>query len=99
MPAACRTTDTVSIHECGVIPTADSASEDVFIESLGAHRKTDKNTSHPAVPPAAGCVPHVTTLSAGSPNVFVNSKALARVGDAYGCGITLTAGASTVSAN
>jgi uncharacterized Zn-binding protein involved in type VI secretion len=44
-------------------------------------------------------VPHVTTLSAGSPNVFVNSKALARVGDAYGCGITLTAGASTVSAN
>ena len=99
MPKACRTTDPVSVHECGVVPAADSASGDVFIESLAAHRVTDTNTSHPAVPPAAGCTPHVTTLSAGSPNVFVNSKALARVGDAYGCGITLTAGASTVSAN
>jgi uncharacterized Zn-binding protein involved in type VI secretion len=31
--------------------------------------------------------------------VFVNSKALARIGDSYGCGIALTSGASTVSAN
>ena len=99
MPKACRTTDPVTVHECDVVPAADSASGNVFIESLAAHRATDTNTSHPAVPPASGCVPHVTTLSAGSPNVFVNGKALARVGDAYGCGITLTAGASTVSAN
>ena len=98
MPAACRTTDTVSVHECGVVPTAAGASGDVFIESLGAHRKTDKNTSHPSVPEPS-CAEHATRLSTGSPNVFVNSKALARVGDAYGCGITLTSGASTVSAN
>ena len=99
MPKACRTTDTVSVHECGVVPTADSASADVFIESLAAHRVTDTNSSHPAVPPASGCTPHVTTLSSGSPDVFVNGLALARIGDAYGCGITLTSGASTVSAN
>ena len=99
MPKACRTTDTVSVHECGVVPTADSASGDVFIESLAAHRATDSNTSHPAVPLAAGCIPHVTTLSSGSPDVFVNGLALARIGDGYGCGITLTSGASTVSAN
>ena len=99
MPKACRTTDTVSVHECGIVPTADSASGDVFIESLAAHRATDSNTSHPAVPLAAGCIPHVTTLSSGSPDVFVNGLALARIGDGYGCGITLTSGASTVSAN
>ena len=98
MPKACRTTDPVSVHECGFVPSAYSASGNGFIESLAAHRATDTNTSHPAVPEPS-CAAHVTTLSAGSPNVFVNSKALARVGDAYGCGITLTAGASTVSAN
>ena len=98
MPKACRTTDTVSVHECGVVPTADSASGDVFIESLAAHRVTDTNSSHPAVP-APSCAEHVTTLSSGSPDVFVNGLALARIGDAYGCGITLTSGASTVSAN
>lgn len=98
MPKACRTTDTVSVHECGVVPTADSASADVFIESLAAHRVTDTNSSHPAVP-APSCAEHVTTLSSGSPDVFVNGLALARIGDAYGCGITLTSGASTVSAN
>ena len=98
MPKACRTTDTVSVHECGVVPTADSASADVFIESLAAHRVTDTNSSHPAVP-APSCAEHVTTLSSGSPDVFVNGLALARIGDAYGCGITLTSGASTVFAN
>lgn len=98
MPKACRTTDAVSVHECGVVPTADSASADVFIESLAAHRVTDTNSSHPAVP-APSCAEHVTTLSSGSPDVFVNGLALARIGDSYGCGITLTAGASTVSAN
>jgi uncharacterized Zn-binding protein involved in type VI secretion len=98
MPKACRTTDTVSVHECGVVPTADSATADVFIESLAAHRVTDTNSSHPAVP-APSCAEHVTTLSSGSPDVFVNGLALARIGDGYGCGITLTSGASTVFAN
>ena len=98
MPKACRTTDSISVHECGTVPTANSSSADVFIEGLAAHRVTDTNTSHPSVP-APDCTLHVTTLSSGSPDVFVNGLALARVGDAYGCGITLTSGASTVSAN
>ena len=99
MPSTCRTTDSVTIHECGVTPTADSASGDVYIEGLAAHRATDTNTSHPAVPASSGCTPHVTTLSSGAPDVFVNGLALARIGDGYGCGITLTSGASTVFAN
>ena len=99
MAKACRTTDLISIHECGVIPFATGASIDVFIEGLGAHRVDDNNSSHPSVPESSGCTPHVTTLSSGSPDVFVNGKAMARVGDSYGCGIELTSGASTVSAN
>jgi len=98
MPKVCRTTDSVSVHECGTVPTANSASGDVFVEGLAAHRATDTNTAHPSVPEPY-CTAHVTTLSSGSPDVFVNGKALARVGDPYGCGITLTSGASTVSAN
>ena len=99
MPKACRITDLITIHECGVIPTALTGSADVFIEGKGAHRQEDSNSSHPAVPEASGCTPHITQLASGSPDIFVNGKPLARVGDSYGCGIELTSGASNVSAN
>ena len=77
----------------------DTGSADVFIEGKGAHRQEDSNSSHPAVPEASGCTPHITQLTSGSPDIFVNGKPLARVGDSYGCGIELTSGASNVSAN
>lgn len=38
-------------------------------------RTGDANTGHDACPP--------TTLASGSPNVFVNGKAVGRVGDPY----------------
>lgn len=99
MPGVSRVGDSVSVHECGVVPSAASGSGNVFVNSISTHRVGDPNTSHPFAPPPAGCPTHATALSSGSPTVFVNGKACSRIGDPYGCGISLTAGSGNVFAN
>lgn len=99
MPSVSRLGDTVSVHECGVVPTAATASPNVFANGIAVHRQGDVNTSHPFAPPPAGCPTHSTSLSSGSPNVYINGKQCARIGDPYGCGIVLTGGSSNVFAN
>jgi uncharacterized Zn-binding protein involved in type VI secretion len=91
-----RVGDTISVHECGVVPTAANGSPNVFTNNIATHRQGDSNTSHPFLPPLLGCPTHVTTLSAGSSSVFANGKGIARVGDSYGCGISLTSGSQNV---
>ena len=100
MPGAARTTDTTTNHPpCG--PGACSAgSSNVIINGLQAFRVTDSDTPHgipQGSPPA--CVPHVTNLVQGSPNVLVNGKPLGRIGDAFSCGIRVASGSGNVIVN
>ena len=99
MPAVSRVGDTVSVHECGVVPTAAVGSLNVFTNSIKTHRVGDVNTAHPFLPAVSGCPTHSTALVKGSPNVYVNGKPLARLGDPYGCGISLTKGSPNVYSN
>ena len=93
-----RIGDTVSVHECGVVPTAAVGSSDVRTNNINTHREGDSNTAHPYAPPVAGCPTHATVLSSGSSSVYVNDKQIARNGDPYGCGIALTQGSGNVFA-
>lgn len=101
MPKVARAdnTDTVSVHECGVVPNCATGSGNVKVNGKPIHRETDPNTAHPFLPPPAGCPTHVTNVTKGSPNVFANGKEVARVGDKYGCGISITSGSDNVYCN
>lgn len=67
MPAVARAdgVDTVSVHECGVIPNCDTGSDNVKVNGNSIHREEDKNTSHPFAPPPAGCPEHQTKITKG----------------------------------
>ena len=45
------------------------------------------------------CIPHEGTQATGSPNVFVNRKPLARIGDAIDCGSSNLTGSRNVITN
>jgi uncharacterized Zn-binding protein involved in type VI secretion len=61
-----------------------SGSGDVFINGIGAVREGDVMKTHPdGNPCTGGPIPHAPALSTYSPNVFVNGKALGRVGDKF----------------
>ena len=67
-------------HGCLICPhvcmgPVISASNDVFINGLGAARKGDPGIH------AVCCGPNTYTLTQGSDNVFVNGKPLVRLGD------------------
>lgn len=100
---------------CGTRPTrfnwntpttqaSAAGSDNVFVEGVGAVREGDAMVSHPdGNPCTTSPINHAPTLSTFSPNVFVNGKALGRVGDKYDSDghydHTITSGASTVIAN
>ena len=79
MPAASRIGDRHITH-CSPHKT-DTGSNNVFINDLGAARRTDKTTEH-LMPTPPICVPHIAEIIEGSSNVFVNDLNLARIGDA-----------------
>ena len=67
-------------HGCPVCPhictgPIISASNDVFINNLGAARKGDPGIH------AACCCPNTYTLNAGSDNVYINGKPAVRMFD------------------
>jgi len=64
------------------------ASENVFVNGLGAHRLGDNWAPHD----------HGGVLAAGSLSVFVNGKNLARIGDPISCGSVVAQGSSNVFA-
>lgn len=64
----------------GTIATL-SCSGDVFVHTVGVHRKDDTNTPHTHCPPV-----YSTNVTSYSPNVFVNNRNVARQGDSYSCG-------------
>ena len=77
MPAAIRFGDLCKGHApCPPRPN-DEASSNVFINSLGAHRKFDHWTVH--------CT-HDSYAAEGSPNVFTNGRPQCREDDLVACG-------------
>ncbi|WP_420719603.1 PAAR domain-containing protein [Thiomicrorhabdus sp.] len=94
MPAATRLNDPCTGHGCFPPRTNIAASADVIINGQGAHREGDGWGSHCCGP---SC--HAGTTASGSPNVFVNGKAKARIGDPLDCGSAIAAGSANVFLN
>lgn len=96
MAGVARIGDAVTTnHGCAAATTIATGSSDVLIDGIGAATVGDTTASH-AVSGRHCEVFHVYTLSSGSSSVFVNGKALLRVGD--GGSETISAGSGTVSA-
>ena len=101
MPAVTRDGDaTTTGHGCDFTTTVTGPSTDVFCNTKGVERKTDPTAAHTipngASPPV--CVSHSgAVINAGSGTVFVNGKAIARIGDSCDGG-AITGGSSNVFA-
>jgi uncharacterized Zn-binding protein involved in type VI secretion len=94
MPAAVRFGDSCTGHGAFPARNNDSASSNVFINGLGAHRVGDHWVTH--------CDPltcHDGSAASGSSFVFVNGLPLCRVGDAVSCGSTMASGSPNVFVN
>ncbi|MEO1942686.1 MAG: PAAR domain-containing protein, partial [Candidatus Thioglobus sp.] len=61
----------------------------------GAHRVGDAWSSHGC----EICPPHGGSQASGSPNVYVNGSALARIGDSIDCGSSNMSGSKNVIVN
>ena len=99
MPAVSRKGDTTTTgHVCVATTTLDTPGQStVFANSILVARQTDPTVSH-INPPFPICPNHVANVNVGSPNVFVESKAIARIGDSTDAG-ALTTGSGNVFAN
>ena len=100
MPGVTRDGDaTTTGHGCDATTTVTEPSTNVFCNTKGVERKTDPTAAH-TIPNSASppvCVPHSSVINAGSGTVFVNSKAIARIGDSCDGG-AITGGSSDVFA-
>jgi uncharacterized Zn-binding protein involved in type VI secretion len=101
VPAVTRDGDaTTTGHGCSATTTVTGPSTDVFCNSKGVERKTDPTAAH-TIPNSASppvCVSHSgAVINAGSGTVFVNGKAIARIGDSCDGG-NITGGSSNVFA-
>ena len=97
MPGVTRDGDaTTTGHGCDDTTTVTGPSTNVFCNTKGVERKTDPTSAH-TILSGLSCVPHSAVINAGSGTVFVNSKAIARIGDSCDGG-AITAGSSNVFA-
>ena len=99
MPAVSRKGDSLSTgHICTSTTTLDTPTQGtVFANSILVARIGDPTVPHPN-PPAPPCPDHVANVNVGSPNVFVESLAVARIGDSADSG-NMTSGSGNVFAN
>lgn len=95
MPAATRLGDLSTGHGSWPPRANDTASPNVFINGIAAHRVNDHWPTHCNSTPEC----HDGVLSSGSTNVFVNGLALARVGDVISCGDFVAQGSTNVFVN
>jgi len=93
MPSAARLTDTCTGHGGFPSRAATSASTNVSINGLGAHRVSDAWETH-----SDGNSSHGSVLATGSSTVFANGMSLGRIGDAIQCGSTVVTGSQDVFA-
>ena len=96
MPAIVRKGDTLTTgHACVGTTTLDTPGQStVFANNILVARIGDPTVSHPN-PPVPLCPNHVAPVTAGSPNVFVHGKPIARIGDSTDAG-ALTTGSGNV---
>ena len=94
MPGIVRLNDKCTGHSCYPPRPCITASDDVFVEGKAVHREQDKWAMHacPNTPP------HDGVLATGSSTVYVNGKAIARIGDPISCGSKTQEGSQTVFA-
>ena len=99
MPAVSRKGDSLTTgHICTSTTTLDTPGQGTCLaNSILIARVSDPTVSHP-FPPLPPCAPHVANVNAGSPNVFVEGLAVARIGDSTDAG-ALTTGSGNVFAN
>lgn len=96
MPAVCRLGDISTTDPCGAPERPNNqASSNVFANGIPVHRQSDNWVQH-ACP---GSSPHGAQTVSGSPNVFVNSLPVARIGDSISCGSTIKTGSPDVFVN
>lgn len=93
MPAVARKGDTCTGHDCFPPRANDQGSGNVFCNGIPVHRQGDHWVTH-----TCGHTSHDSVLATGSPTVFVNGKALARIGDAVACGSVVASGSGNVFA-
>ena len=94
MPAVTRLGDLCGGHGAFPPRTSTSASSNVFINGIGAHRKGDSWSVH--CDPSPSC--HAGALADGSATVFVNGLPLGRIGDPVDCGSSVATGSPNVFA-
>ena len=99
MPAVSRKGDSLTTgHVCASTTTLDTPGQGTcFANSILIARVSDPTVSHP-FPPAPPCAPHVANVNVGSPNVYVEGLAVARIGDSTDAG-AMTSGSGNVFAN
>ena len=90
MAAAARLSDICSGHDCFPPRSGASASNNVFINGLRAHKQGDGWQSH--------CCDtcHPGTVASGSRKVYINGSAAARIGDQINCGSLIAQGSNSV---
>jgi len=96
MPAVSRQGDSLSTgHLCSSTTTLTTPTQStVRANGILIARKTDSTVPHP-FPPQPPCANHTAVVNAGSSTVFVEGKALARIGDSADAG-AMTSGSSNV---
>ena len=95
MAAVTRIGDADSAHCSGM--TRAQGSGNVFANGRPVSCQTHKNTIH-KVPPTP-CGSHAAAITTGSPNVFVNSLGIGRVGDGISTCTDVAVGSRNVFAN
>ena len=93
MAAAARLGDYCTGHGCWPPRTGVTASYNVFVNGIRAHRLTDLWAVHCC--PSDGCHPGV--VASGSASVFINGLPAARIGDDISCGSLIAEGSENVS--
>lgn len=94
MPAVTRLGDQCTGHGAWPPRPSSSASPNVFVNGIAAHREGDGWAVH--CDPLPSC--HASVLAAGSSTVYVNGKQLGRIGDPVACGSSVATGSGNVFA-
>lgn len=95
MSAVARVGDQCTGHGCWPPRPSVAGSPDVFCNGIAVHRQGDGWAPHTCL-----SIPetHASVLANGSSSVFVNGKALGRIGDPVACGSSVATGSADVFA-
>jgi len=93
MPPVTRLGDICTGHDAWPPRANNQASGDVLVNNIGVHREGDSWAIHCK---RLSC--HVSVQAGGSGTVFVNNKAISRIGDPIACGSLVAAGSPNVFA-